>query len=250
MDNTPLSGETALMTLAEVAAYLKVAEKTVSRMLQRGQIPAVKVANQWRFSRSTLNEWLMTGMRSVAPEALDELRPATGTPRSLSRLLPECCILMGLAPQSKLDLFESMTVALVEAGLVVQAEQFVEQLLEREELLTTAVGCGIALPHTREPAAVPGRFGICIGLIPEGMEFDAPDGLPVTLAVLVCADSVPRHLDMMVQVAQALHEDQVVRALRDAQAPRDVLAALIEHDQRRLFGTLCHSGRHSPQEQN
>ena len=242
-DIESMSGDTALMTLAEVAAYLKVAEKTVSRMLQRGQIPAVKVANQWRFSRSALNEWLMTGMRSVAPENLDELRPEAGVPRSLSRLLPEGCILTGLATESRSALFESLTAPLVQAGLVARADVFIRQLLAREALLTTAVGGGVALPHTREPAAVAGRYGLCIGLVPGGIDFGAPDGRPVTLAVLVCADSVPRHLDMMVQVAQALREIQVVRALREAQAPCDVLAALIEHDQRRLFGTLNRGGR-------
>jgi excisionase family DNA binding protein len=39
-DNKVISNDTTLLTLAEVAAYLKVAEKTVSRMLQRGEIPA------------------------------------------------------------------------------------------------------------------------------------------------------------------------------------------------------------------
>jgi hypothetical protein len=43
---------------------------------------------------------------------------------------------------------------------------------------------------------------------------------------------------MMVQVALALREELVLRALRDAQEPYDVLATLIEHDQRRLFGKL------------
>ena len=50
MDNTPLSGSGSLMTLAEVAAYLKVAEKTVSRRMQRVRFPPSRW-NQWRFSQ-------------------------------------------------------------------------------------------------------------------------------------------------------------------------------------------------------
>ena len=42
-DTKTLANDSALMTLAEVAAYLKVADKTVSRMLQRGEIPAVNL---------------------------------------------------------------------------------------------------------------------------------------------------------------------------------------------------------------
>ncbi|HEB11433.1 MAG TPA: DNA-binding protein, partial [Spirochaetales bacterium] len=45
-----------IMTLSEVAQYLKLAEKTVLRMVHRGSIPAVKIASQWRFLRSVINE--------------------------------------------------------------------------------------------------------------------------------------------------------------------------------------------------
>ena len=41
-----------LLTLEELAVFLKVSRDTVYRMAQRGKIPAVKVGNQWRFTRS------------------------------------------------------------------------------------------------------------------------------------------------------------------------------------------------------
>ncbi len=47
-----------LMTLQEVAAYLRVTEKTIYRLLGRRGIPATKVGRQWRFDRALINEWL------------------------------------------------------------------------------------------------------------------------------------------------------------------------------------------------
>ena len=47
-----------LMTLEEVANYLKVNEKTVYRMLNEGEIPAMKVGHLWRFKVSEIDEWL------------------------------------------------------------------------------------------------------------------------------------------------------------------------------------------------
>lgn len=45
-----------LMTLEEVARYLHVGKKTVYRLLEQGEIPAVKIGHQWRFNRnSTIN---------------------------------------------------------------------------------------------------------------------------------------------------------------------------------------------------
>jgi excisionase family DNA binding protein len=47
-----------ILTLAEVASLLKVAEKTVYTMAQRGEIPAFKVRGQWRFKRDDLDQWI------------------------------------------------------------------------------------------------------------------------------------------------------------------------------------------------
>jgi len=49
---------TQLMTLREVADYLRVTEKTIYRLLRRGKIPATKVGNQWRFDKTLVDEWL------------------------------------------------------------------------------------------------------------------------------------------------------------------------------------------------
>jgi excisionase family DNA binding protein len=47
-----------LMTLDEVANYLRLSKKTVYRLIQRHDIPAVRVSGQWRFDRNTIDEWL------------------------------------------------------------------------------------------------------------------------------------------------------------------------------------------------
>ena len=47
-----------LMTLEEVASYLRVNEKTVYRLLNEGNIPAMKVGHLWRFKKSAVDDWL------------------------------------------------------------------------------------------------------------------------------------------------------------------------------------------------
>ena len=47
-----------LMTVEEVARYLRVTEKTIYRLLKRGKIPATKVGHQWRFEKGAIDEWL------------------------------------------------------------------------------------------------------------------------------------------------------------------------------------------------
>jgi excisionase family DNA binding protein len=47
-----------LMTIQDVAAYLRMSQQTIYRMAQQGRIPALKVQNRWRFRRSDIESWL------------------------------------------------------------------------------------------------------------------------------------------------------------------------------------------------
>ena len=47
-----------VMTVSEVAAYLKIAESTVYRLVKEGRLPGRKVGGAWRFSRQELEKWL------------------------------------------------------------------------------------------------------------------------------------------------------------------------------------------------
>lgn len=55
----PIDRRPTIMTLEEVAKYLRVHKSTVYRMAREGTIPATKVANQWRFKKGRIDEWLM-----------------------------------------------------------------------------------------------------------------------------------------------------------------------------------------------
>ena len=56
-----------LMTVEEVAQYLRVTEKTIDRLIKQGKIPATRVSRQWRFNRASIDEWLQ--LNSVTAKA-------------------------------------------------------------------------------------------------------------------------------------------------------------------------------------
>ncbi len=49
---------TEIMTLEETARYLKIGKSTLYKMAREGKIPAVKIANQWRFRKDDVDKWL------------------------------------------------------------------------------------------------------------------------------------------------------------------------------------------------
>ncbi len=50
-----------LMTVGELADYLRVTKKTIYRLLEQDSIPATKVGQQWRFDRALVDDWLQRG---------------------------------------------------------------------------------------------------------------------------------------------------------------------------------------------
>jgi excisionase family DNA binding protein len=61
--------ESEILTLEEVAAYLKGDKRTVYRLAQREEIPAFKLGGTWCFRRSELDSWIASSISKMKPEA-------------------------------------------------------------------------------------------------------------------------------------------------------------------------------------
>lgn len=62
-----------VLTIKEVAALLKLAEKTVYAMAQAGELPAFKIRGQWRIKRSELDHWLDEQPRGGKSKGSDDV---------------------------------------------------------------------------------------------------------------------------------------------------------------------------------
>jgi excisionase family DNA binding protein len=56
--------EGEVLTLDEVAAYLKAGKRTVYRLAAEGKLPGFKFGGTWRFRRSDLDEWIAAKLNS------------------------------------------------------------------------------------------------------------------------------------------------------------------------------------------
>jgi excisionase family DNA binding protein len=74
-----------VMTLYEVADYLRVTKKTIYRLLSRGSIPAAKVSHQWRFSRDSIDEWLQQNSVGATADKDNQARATGNHHNRLSR---------------------------------------------------------------------------------------------------------------------------------------------------------------------
>ncbi len=230
-DSTPgkLGDAVEVLTLAEIARHLRISVRTVLRMLENEELPGGRIGGQWRFSRGAVDAWLTSRISSASTEQLVDV--VATKKRGLLRipqLLPPEHIVLDLPAEPKVDILRRLVAPLARSGVIGDPEGYVSTLLAREELLSTAIGEGVALPHARDPRMVGAtRNMLVLGVAGGGIDFDSLDGEPTFIIVLVCATSVASHLRLMAKVSIMLRVPGLVQNLRAAETREEVTNELI-----------------------
>ena len=79
--NMPTPQPSEILTLKDVAAYLKLAERTVYLYAQTGKLPGIKIGSAWRFRRSEIDQWLDAQRRIT--EASTKMPKEPKTPQAM-----------------------------------------------------------------------------------------------------------------------------------------------------------------------
>jgi len=107
----------------------------------------------------------------------------------------------------------------------IDPDRVMEVVMAREQLGSTGIGHGVAIPHGRMPdLSVP---VLALARHPEGVDFDSIDGKPVHIAViLLVPDSDDRqHLELLAQLARTLQQESIREEVMQADS-REKIAAL------------------------
>lgn len=223
--------EEKLMTVPELANYLQVAEKTVLRMIQKKEIPGVKIGNQWRFSRTMIDDWILSRMQVVPKNDLARLLTQSQDLVPLSRFIRKEHILMNIVPGDKSSVLKQLAAPLVRDHLIPDGPAFLERLLDREKLATTAAG-EIAFPHARNPRQNGAETPcVVVGICREGTDFSEKTGSPTRLFMLPVTDSDVVHLRLMAKMAELLRREGTVAALLACASEDEVMGKLIGLEQ-------------------
>jgi nitrogen PTS system EIIA component len=145
----------------------------------------------------------------------------------LALLVPSEAIIESLSATDKEPVLREMVNALVTAGRIKKdsAGSVVKALMSREELGSTGIGKGVAVPHAKHESV--GGLVAAFGRSKKGIEFSALDGQPVHLVFLLLSpkDVSGQHLEALARVARLVRDDRYCRFLREAKS--DELANLL-----------------------
>ena len=137
-----------------------------------------------------------------------------------------------LDADQKESVIRAMASSLLEAGKINEEdyEGIVEAILKREELGSTGIGRGVAVPHTKHPSI--DRLIGTVAISEEGVDFDSLDGEKVHLLFLLVSppDRPGDHLRALENISRQLRDDTFCRFLKQSKSPDDVWQLLEEAD--------------------
>jgi len=124
------------------------------------------------------------------------------------------------------DVLGEMARRLAAAGVVRDVAELTRRLIDREKLGCTGLGAGVAIPHCKSRDVQ--DIVLAVGVTPQGVDFHAPDGRPVTLIFLILspADQPAAHLQTLARISRLLRAPGISESLRRATTREEFLEAL------------------------
>jgi len=216
------------LTVRDVSKLLKISERTIYRWINEKSIPAYKIHDQYRFNRAELLEWVTAKKITVSPELFQEPEDQDSPLPKLIDALKIGGIHYRLAGENKAALLKSV-VDVLNLPEKVDRNFLLQVILAREELASTGVGDGIAIPHPRSPIVlnVPSAM-MAVCFLEKPIDFGAYDGKPVHCLFIIVTATVRIHLHMLSKLAYALKDPAFKNAIMQ-HGPREEIFKAAEN---------------------
>jgi len=213
--------EDTILTIEEVANYLRVSDRTVYDWAQRGEIPAGKIGTVWRFKKSEVEKWVNERLSSSGGRIKDDIVQVKNI------LAPNRVIF--ISQTSRHDALVELATALSSAPQVKRSDELVSEILKREELMSTAIGRGIAIPHVRLSSVTDLVMAVGVCKTPV-TDFQPIDDIPVSLLFMIAAayNQHSYYLQTLSYFSAKLKKKELRDSLLNAATTDDVYKLLIE----------------------
>ncbi|RKY65015.1 MAG: PTS sugar transporter subunit IIA [Candidatus Latescibacterota bacterium] len=131
-----------------------------------------------------------------------------------------------LSSDTKEEVLRELVDVISRAPQIGDRDELLKAVLEREKIMSTGIGLGIAVPHAKIESV--SDFVIAIGISRKGVEFDSLDNKPVHIVVMIAgpADQQDRYIRILAKVVLALKDPKVRETVLKAETPQEVLRAL------------------------
>lgn len=219
------------LRLDELAHALDLPRDTLERWIRQGRIPVKKSGMECSFGYATLKSWAGKHNTSFVLEEPACVVGAAQEAVTLSGALARGGVVYDLEGGDVPSILRGMTGSvegLDEGG----RESLYHLLLEREELASTGVGRGVALPHPRTPMDSCVTPSITTFFLKHPVDFGAVDDMPVRVLFLMLSPDVGTHLQLLSKISFCVREAAFLRFLDEIPSEASLLEKVAEFETR------------------
>jgi nitrogen PTS system EIIA component len=221
--------------LKEAASYLRLAHTDLETLVRRREIPVETQGARLVFRQKDIDAWASQHILGLSHKRLAVYhkqaaglnRDRAHQPLSVAELVRPEAVEPALTSKTKSSVLHDMAALADRTGLVCNPRDFLQSLVERERLCSTALADGIALLHPRnhDPYMLVNSF-IAIGRAIHPVPFGAPDGQQTDLFFLIGCQDDRLHLHVLARLCMLSKQTKVLRRLREAESTGTMLAIL------------------------
>ena len=213
------------LKLKDVAELLNVSEMTIRRWVSDSKIPYYRLNNQFRFSRSEIENWMLSS-RKEEFAAFSSDGAGLGTQQfGLFRAIHKGGVWQNVPGANKEEVIRNAMKAIAK-DLSLDAEVLTDLLLDRERLMPTSLSNGIGVPHTRD-FLLQESFDVVAVVFPKKpIEYGALDGKPVHTLFFLFACDDKRHLHLLAKLAHLSSKAENLEFLKKQPSKEQLLEAL------------------------
>ena len=197
-----------------------VSEKTIYRLLEKRQLPAIRIGAQWRFRKRDIDAWLDEQVRKVDVErnraVLDELEDAE---IAIHPLLDPANVWFDVPAPTRDELLRSMVTRATIDDLVDRDALF-ESIRARETVCSTALVRDAAFPHPNDPQAF--RFTrkrVLLATTREPVDFSDPHGHQPRVVAMILARTAQGYLLTISRAIKLFADHALIDQLIHAKSP-------------------------------
>lgn len=149
----------------------------------------------------------------------------------ISELLSEDVVEADLEAESRQEVFEKLVNLLQDAGEVDSAEDALEAIREREEILSTGIGNGVAIPHAKSGAV--DSLVAAFGRVQDGVDFKSLDGKPAYLIFLLISpeNEAGVHVRALARISRMLKNTEFRNRLLEEDSTEEILEIIREQEE-------------------
>ncbi|HHE65765.1 MAG: hypothetical protein B1H06_04245 [Candidatus Cloacimonas sp. 4484_143] len=213
------------LTLRQAANFLKVTDSVIREMIRSNIFKANKKGNTYQIEKAEVDEWLA----NLNEREVEQLALKRSVCRFSDYFKPKF-VFLDFDADNKYEAIAEMSKKAKDLKIVKDHRWLYQVVVAREELVSTAIGKGVALLHPRHfhPSKIK-KPAIVFGRSKKEIEFDALDNKPVKYFFLLLLHDDVQHLFSISYISKLLMGEDILDQLENAENAEDVELALTKN---------------------